>query len=56
MILASRMAQEAAGGEILVSNAVRELVRGRRFSLVDRGSFTPKGLDRQEHIWAVDWP
>jgi len=56
VILASRIAQNAAGGEILVSNAVRELVRGGRFSLVDRGSFTPKGLDRQEHIWAVDWP
>jgi len=56
VILASRIAQKAAGGEILVSNAVRELVRGGRFSLVDRGGFTPKGLDRQEHIWAVDWP
>lgn len=56
VILASRIAQKAAGGEILVSNAVRELVRGGPFSLVDRGGFTPKGLDRQEHIWAVDWP
>jgi class 3 adenylate cyclase len=55
VILASRIAQKAAGGEILISNAVRELLRGGNFSLVDRGSFNPKGLDRQERIWAVDW-
>jgi class 3 adenylate cyclase len=55
VILASRIAQKAAGGEILISNAVRELLRGGNFSLVDRGSFKPKGLDRQERIWAVDW-
>lgn len=55
LILASRIAQAAAGGEILVSNAVRELSTGKGFSFVDRGSFDSKGLDRPVHIWEVNW-
>jgi class 3 adenylate cyclase len=55
VILASRIAQAAAGGEILVSNAVRELSTGKGFSFVDRGSFDPKGLDQPVHIWEVNW-
>lgn len=55
VILASRIAQVADGGEILVSNAVRELSIGKRFSFVDRGSFDLKGLDRPHRIWEVNW-
>jgi class 3 adenylate cyclase len=55
VILASRIAQTAKGGEILVSNAVRELSEGKGFRFEDRGSFEPKGLDRSVPIWSVSW-
>lgn len=55
VILASRIAQKADGGEILVSNAVRELSAGKGFSFKDRGDFEPKGLEQPLRIWEVEW-
>ncbi len=55
VILASRIAQKADGGEILVSNAVRELSAGKGFSFRDRGDFEPKGFEQPLRIWEVKW-
>jgi class 3 adenylate cyclase len=55
VILASRIAQKADGGEILVSNAVREMSTGKGFSFKDRGLFEPKGLKEPLRIWEVNW-
>jgi class 3 adenylate cyclase len=55
VILASRIAAIADGGEILVANAVRELTAGKGFSFDDRGPFSAKGFDEPVRIWAVDW-
>lgn len=55
VILASRIAATADGGEILVANAVRELSAGKGFSFHDRGPFSAKGFDEPVRVWAVDW-
>jgi class 3 adenylate cyclase len=55
VILASRIASTAEGGEILVANAVRELAAGKKFSFSDRGTFDPKGLEESVRIWEVSW-
>jgi class 3 adenylate cyclase len=55
VILASRIADQAGGGEILASNTVRELSLGKRFTFEDRGEFVPKGFQHGVRLWAVDW-
>lgn len=55
VILASRIAGAAGGGEILVSSVVRELSAGKGFSFGDRGTFDAKGFDEPVRIWEVDW-
>lgn len=56
VILASRIADEADGGEILASNAVRELSMGKGFTFRDRGHFVAKGFEERVQLWAVNWP
>jgi class 3 adenylate cyclase len=53
VILASRIADQAGGGEILVANTVRELCLGKGFDFRDRGSFDPKGFDEPIRVWEV---
>ena len=55
VITASRIASSAAGGEILVSNVVRELVAGKGLLFSDRGSHQFKGLDEPVRVWEVAW-
>jgi adenylate cyclase len=55
VILASRIANSAVGGEIAVANAVRELTTGKGFSFSGRGTFDPKGFDESIQVWTVDW-
>ncbi len=55
VITASRIASSAAGGEILVSNVVRELVAGKGFLFSDRGQQQFKGLDEPVRVWEVAW-
>jgi class 3 adenylate cyclase len=45
VILASRIAANAAAGEILVPDTVRGLLSGKGFMFSDRGEFVPKGFD-----------
>ncbi|MEX0800861.1 MAG: alpha/beta fold hydrolase [Dehalococcoidia bacterium] len=55
VILASRIAATAAGGEILVANAVRELCAGKDFVFVDRGTEALKGFDEPVRLYEVAW-
>jgi class 3 adenylate cyclase len=55
VILASRIAARAEGGEILVSDTVRGLCSGKGFLFGDRGEFTAKGFEDPIHIYEVNW-
>ena len=45
----------AKGGEILVSNVVRELAKGKRFLFSDRGDVDLKGFDEPVRVHEVRW-
>jgi class 3 adenylate cyclase len=53
--MAARIMGEGAGGEILVSGVVRELVAGKGFTFADRGEFVPKGFDDPVRLYDVRW-
>jgi class 3 adenylate cyclase/pimeloyl-ACP methyl ester carboxylesterase len=55
VILASRIAARAEGGEIMVANTVRELCAGKSFSFADRGEFAAKGFEEPVHVYEVRW-
>jgi class 3 adenylate cyclase/pimeloyl-ACP methyl ester carboxylesterase len=55
VILASRIAAQAAAGEILVPDTVRGLLSGKGFVFGDRGEFVPKGFDEGVRLWDVRW-
>lgn len=55
VILASRIAARADGGEILVANTVRELCAGKAFSFADRGEFAAKGFEEPVRVYEVRW-
>jgi class 3 adenylate cyclase len=43
------------GGEILVSNVVRELVAGKGRLFADRGQHVLRGFDEPVKLWSVRW-
>ncbi len=45
----------ANGGEILVSDVVRQLAKGKDFLFADRGEATLKGLDEPVRLYEVRW-
>jgi class 3 adenylate cyclase len=53
--LAARVCAEAGGGEILVSNVVRELAAGKGFLFNDRGERPLKGFEDPVHLYEVNW-
>jgi class 3 adenylate cyclase len=55
VILASRIAARAEGGEILVADTVRGLCSGKGFLFADRGEFTAKGFDDPVRVYEVRW-
>jgi class 3 adenylate cyclase/pimeloyl-ACP methyl ester carboxylesterase len=55
VILASRIAAKAEGGEILVADTVRGLCSGKGFVFADRGDFVAKGIEEPVRIWEVSW-
>ena len=50
---AARITATAKGGEILVSNVVRELAKGKDFLLADRGETNLKGFDEPVRLFEV---
>jgi class 3 adenylate cyclase len=55
VILASRIAAKAEGGEILVSDNVRSLSSGKGFLFSDCGDFVAKGFEDPVRIYEVRW-
>jgi class 3 adenylate cyclase len=55
VILASRIAAKAEGGEILVADTVRGLCSGKGFLFSDRGEFVAKGFDEAVRVYEVRW-
>jgi len=52
---AARITATANGGEILVSNVVRELAKGKDFLFSDRGETSLKGFDEPVQLFEVRW-
>jgi class 3 adenylate cyclase len=55
VIEAARIAAAAKGGEILASNVVRELAKGKDFLFADRGDVTLRGFDEPVRLYEVRW-
>jgi class 3 adenylate cyclase len=55
VILASRIAAKADGGEILVADTVRGLCSGKGFAFNDRGEFNAKGIEEPVRVYEVNW-
>ncbi len=53
VILASRIAAKAEGGEILVADTVRGLCSGKGFLFSDRGEFVAKGFEEPVRVYEV---
>jgi len=51
VILASRIAARAEGGEILVADTVRGLCSGKGFLFADRGEFVAKGFEEPVRVY-----
>ncbi|MEE8347576.1 MAG: adenylate/guanylate cyclase domain-containing protein [Dehalococcoidia bacterium] len=52
---AARITATAKGGEILVSNVVRELAKGKDFLFADRGEASLKGFDEPVRLFELRW-
>ena len=55
VILAARIAAQAAGGEILASVAVRELAMGKGIMFSDRGENALRGFEDPVRLYEVRW-
>jgi class 3 adenylate cyclase len=55
VILASRIGAKAAGGEILASDVVRQLVAGKGFLFSDRGETALRGFEDPVRLFEVRW-
>ncbi len=53
VVLASRITSAARSGEVLVSDAVRQLVQGKGFDFDDADSRRLKGFDEPVHLWRL---
>lgn len=55
VIAAARIASRATGGQILISDVVRQLVAGKGFLVSDQGEYGLKGLDEPVRVWELRW-
>jgi adenylate cyclase len=55
VIAASRICGQAGGGEIVVSDVVRQLVAGKGFLFEDRGAVALRGFEDPVRLWGVRW-
>jgi class 3 adenylate cyclase len=53
--MAARIAAKADGGEILVSDVVRQLVAGKKFLFSDRGETELRGFEDPVRVYEVRW-
>jgi class 3 adenylate cyclase len=55
VILAARIAAQAKGKEIMVSDVVRQLVAGKGFLFADRGDVALRGFEGPVRLYEVRW-
>ena len=55
VIVAARIAAKAEGGEILASDAVRQIVAGKGFLFADRGDTALRGFEDPVRLYEVRW-
>ncbi len=55
VIIASRIAGQAKGGEIIVANVVRELAAGKGFLFADRGEVPLRGFEDPVRLFELKW-
>lgn len=55
VIAVARIAAQAAGGEILVADVVRQLAAGKQFVFVDRGELTLRGFEEPIRLYELRW-
>jgi len=55
VIMAARIAAQAAGGEILVANVVKELAAGKGFLFADRGEVALRGFEDPVRLYEMRW-
>ncbi len=55
VIAAARIAGKASGGQVLVSDVVRQLVAGKGFLFSDTGLHDLKGLEEPVRLWELRW-
>jgi len=55
VVLAARIAAKAEGGEILVSDIVRQVVAGKGFLFSDRGDTVLRGFEDPVRVYEVLW-
>ncbi len=55
VILAARIAAQAAGGEVLASDVVRQLVAGKPFLFPDRGETALRGFEDSVRLYELRW-
>jgi len=53
--LAARIAAQAQGGQVLVSDVVRQLVAGKGFLFTDRGEAALRGFEDPVRLYEVRW-
>ena len=53
--LARRICDQSSGGEILVSDVVRQLAAGKGFLFADRGEVPLRGFEDPVHLWQLEW-
>jgi class 3 adenylate cyclase len=53
---AARIMDQGNGGEIPVSDVVRQLVAGKGFSFADRGAAALRGFDDPVRLYELRWP
>jgi len=55
VIVAARLASDAAGGHVIVADVVRQLVAGKHFVFSDRGESTLRGFEHPMRTWELLW-
>jgi class 3 adenylate cyclase/pimeloyl-ACP methyl ester carboxylesterase len=55
VILAARAKDGASGGEIVVTDVVRQLVSGKGFLFSDRGDVALRGFEDPVRLWELRW-
>jgi class 3 adenylate cyclase/pimeloyl-ACP methyl ester carboxylesterase len=55
VILAARAKDGASGGEIVVTDVVRQLVTGKGFLFADRGDVALRGFEDPVRLWELRW-